>query len=331
MSMFPRILPGFTAACKHKATDSQIPQHASRTLCETFSAYYNQTKDNFTSSENVLVGIHTRSMLFHLQLAITTCNQINEKEQPQIVLQMCNELHSMRTSSKDATDNVNLFVHTTYFPQSTEAYARYVHANPPQILVAQMTPHFTKNTWSSAVIVFPIVTDPRIRYAYRAVKCVLHDLLTETGALPTQPIHRATILACSPWMLAYEARCRRFVQIVTDAALTICVQSGVVVQKAESTEDFDGTYSVGLEMENAHVSTQHLTQLKKKGVTIHMISGTSRIRLVFDSLVNGPAALEAMSTVDSAPKAVALWEPNHTFLNQHVGTLQKTLKSIFLS
>ena len=327
MPMFSETLPGFLAAYKHKVSDSHMPQQASRTLCETFSAYYNLAKDNFTTAENVLVGIHTRSVLFLLQLAITTCNQIAEKGQPQIILQMCND--SCMKSSENARDNINLHVHQTQFPQSSKAYAEYVHANPPQILLAQITPHFTKNTWSSAVVIFPVTTDSRLRYAYRAVKCVLQDLLTETGALPTLPIQRATILACSPWMLAYEARCRRFVQIVTDIILNTCFQYGFVVQHAKSMENFDATYSIGIEIENAHVSTQQLTQLKKKRVIVEMLSGTSRVRLIFDNLIDAPAALEAMSTVDSAPKAMASWEPNRTFLNQHVTPLETILQSIF--
>lgn len=329
MSMFPHILPGFTAACKYKATDSQLPQPASRSLCETFSAHYNQAKEHFTAADNVLVGVHTRSVLFLLQLAITTCNQIAEQKQPHIALHVGKD--SPSPPSNEETHNVHLHVHTTHFPQSTQDYATYVHAHPPQILVAQMTPLFTKGAWSSAVIVFPIVTDPRLRYAFRAVKCVLQDLLTETGALPTQPIQRATVLACSPWMLAYEARCRRLVQVVTEAAKTTCVRCGVVVRQAESTEGFDGTYSVGLEIENAHISTQHLTQLRIKGVTIHMLSGTSRTRLVLDKVLNGPAAVEALSAVESSPKAVASWNPNKAFMHQHVDPLLNTLQSIFLS
>lgn len=329
MPMFSETLPGFLAAYKHKVSDSHMPQQASRTLCETFSAYYNLAKDNFTTAENVLVGIHTRSVLFLLQLAITTCNQIAENRQPQIVLQMCND--SFTQSSEDASNNINLRVHQTQFPQSSKACAEYVHSNPPQILIAQITPHFTKNIWSSAVVIFPVTTDSHLRYAYRAVKCVLKDLLSETGALPTLPIQRATTLACSPWMLAYEARCRRFVQIVTDVTVKTCVQYGFVVRRAKSMANYDATYTVGIEMENAHVSTQQLTQLKKKGVIVEMLSGTTRVRIIFDGLLNGPAALEAMSIVDSVPKAVDSWKPNRAFLNQHVGTLQTVIKSIFLS
>ena len=284
MPMFSETLPGFLAAYKHKVSDSHMPQQASRTLRETFSAYYNLAKDNFTTAENVLVGIHTRSVLFQTQ-----------------------------------------------FPQSSKACAEYVHSNAPQILIAQITPHFTKNIWSSAVVIFPVTTDSHLRYAYRAVKCVLKDLLSETGALPTLPIQRATTLACSPWMLAYEARCRRFVQIVTDVTVKTCVQYGFVVRRAKSMANYDATYTVGIEMENAHVSTQQLTQLKKKGVIVEMLSGTTRVRIIFDGLLNGPAALEAMSIVDSVPKAVDSWKPNRAFLNQHVGTLQTVIKSIFLS
>lgn len=327
--MFSNTLPGFSAAYKHKGSDSHMPQQASRTLCETFSAYYNLSKDNFTSAENVLVGIHTRSVLFFLELAITTCNQISDKDQPQIVLQMSND--SCTKSSEHASDNINLRVHQTQFPQSSKACAEYVHSNPPQILVAQITPHFTKNTWSSAVVVFPATTDSHLRYAYRVVKCVLKDLLSETGALPTLPIQRATTLACSPWMLAYEARCRRSVQIITDMIVKTYVQYGFVVRRAKSMMNFDATYSVGIEIENAHISTQQLTQLKKKGVIVDILSGTSRVRLIFDGLLDGSAALEAMSTGDSASKAVVSWEPNQTFLNQHVAPLQTIIQNIFLS
>ena len=324
--MFPHPPPGFRTELKRACPTPHLPHAALPALREAVAEYYNRRAPDFTSADHVLVGVSQRSVLFLLHLVVATCNQVAVDGHPLFALRVDDEATNGRT---DET-RLDLHVATAAFPQTPDACAAHVHATPQRVLVGEVTPRFTGGTWSAAVVVFPRVARRSLQTALTAVRGVLGDVLHETGALPTLPVQRATLLACSPWMLAYEARCRRLATVATEAALVALQSVGLTGRRADATDAFDPTYAAAVELENEAVSTTALVALEAAGGAHATVAGTDRVRLVLDGLVDGPQALRHVAPTAETAEAVAAWTPDDGFRTGHLQRIHDVLGSVFL-
>lgn len=326
--MFPHPPPGFRTELKRACPTPHLPHVALPALRGAVAEYYNRRAPDFTSADHVLVGVSQRSVLFLLHLVVATCNQVSVDGQPLFAL--CVDADATPASTTVHEARLNIHVATAAFPQTPDACAAHVHATPQRVLVGEVTPRFTGGAWSAAVVVFPRVARRALQTALTAVRGVLGDVLHETGALPTVPVQRATLLACSPWMLAYEARCRRLATVATEAALTALQSVGLTGRRADATDAFYPTYAAAVELENEAVPTTALVALRTAGGAHATVAGTDRVRLVLDGLVDGPQALRHVAPTAETAEAVAAWTPDDGFRTGHLQRITDVLSSVFL-
>ena len=324
--MFPQPPLGFHTELKRACPTSHLPHVALPALREAVAEYYNRRAPDFTTADHVLVGVSQRSVLFLLHLVVATCNQVAVDGQPLFTLRVDDEA----TNGRAEETRLDIHVVTAAFPQPPDACAAHVHATPQRVLVGEVTPRFTGGAWSAAVVVFPRVARRSLQTALTAVRGVLGEVLQETGALPTLPVQRATLLACSPWMLAYEARCRRLATVASEAALVALQQVGLTGRRADATDAFDPTYAAAVELENDAVPTMALVALEAAGGEHATVAGTDRVRLVFDGFVDGPQALRYVAPIAETAEEVAAWTPDDGFRTEHLQRINDVLGSVFL-
>lgn len=327
--MFPHPPSGFRTELKRACPTPHLSHAALPTLREAVAEYYNRCAPGFTSADHVLVGVSARSVLFLLHLVVATCNQVAADGQPMFALCIDTNTAANKPTSIHETQ-LDIHVTTAMFPQPPDACAAHVHASPQRVLVGEVTPRFTGGEWSAAVVVFPRVARRVLQTALTAVRGVLGDVLNETGALPTLPVQRATLLACSPWMLAYEARCRRLASVATEEALEALRSAELMGRRADPTDTFDPAYVSAVELENEAVPTTALIALEAAGGAHATVSGTDRVRLVLDGLVDGPRALCHVAPTAETAEAVATWTPDDGFRAAHLQRITDVVGRIFL-
>ena len=179
------------------------------TLQANIATYYNQSTPDFTSPKHVVVGAHKRSLLFLLHLACKTFNECASNQQPHLTMRqhtadtIATTLQKPTLTPRDSVINVLSFA----FPNTARTNQNTTSLPQPCVLVAELPQLFTGGTWSCAFAVFPHLARSHEQTIYTAIRNIVRELQTEVGAVPTTITQQRALLACSPMVLAFAARC----------------------------------------------------------------------------------------------------------------------------
>lgn len=177
-------------------------------LSKAIATYYNQSTSDFTTPSHVVVGVHKRSLLFLLHLACKTFNECATRQQARLTIRqhtvdiIASALHKPAFANRECVDVLSFA-----FPNTARVNQIATSLPRPCVLVAELPTLFTGGTWSCAFAVFPHLTRSRAQTIYTAVRNIVCDLQTEAGAAPTTITQQRALLACSPMVLAFAARC----------------------------------------------------------------------------------------------------------------------------
>ena len=196
----------------HEASTTLPPTHPPPSLAQSVASYYNQSTDGFTTPKHVVFGVHQRSLLFLLHLAVETYNKCISNTQPVLKLVIHTTIESLHQAKAtppnhiSQTKTMHLHALHTSFPNTCAHNKAITDVPYPCILVAQVSSLLTSNVWQCGFAVFPLIERSEAQTVYTALRGILHELQQETGALCSTTTHRLMQLSASPMMLAYASR-----------------------------------------------------------------------------------------------------------------------------
>ena len=312
--MFKSGVNGFSSELRRQPNESCAPTAPSQLVRETVANIYSTITPGYTTPDHVLVGIHTTSLMFLLNLAINTYNQCALDKEENCKLSIL----ALDDTSTEKGDHM-LRVVCGSFPQSIDERNVLIHSSHSRILIADVSEHITRGEWSCAVMIFPKVIGHSIM---NTIYKIVDELLKETMAMPTPQVYRALIFTCSPWMLHYDARCRRLASASMDFLQNELADFGNSLYCPNTT---DKPYTVMIEVENTLLPTTTLSALEKIGVVFTTVPQTTRSRLVFDRLLDGDSCIGKIAPNASTEQAVSAWIPDKEFETKYCKDLRAAI------
>jgi hypothetical protein len=198
-----------------RRSETHLPCRPALPLQQAIATYYNTCTPNFTKPSHVVVGTHTRALLFLLHLAAKTFNECAVATQPKLALRMSAATASVDPAAdpvaredprEDPKGDHVIRVCSMRFPSPTESIDEVTTRSQPHIVVSEMPELLTHGKWGCAFAVFPNIARSNHQTLCTALRGILLELQDELGAYPVPGVQRGALLAFSPWMLSYATR-----------------------------------------------------------------------------------------------------------------------------
>ena len=177
-----------------------------KTLPQIVANHFNTYHTAFTTKDHICVGVHCKSILFMLQLAVNTYNRCKTTSQSKLKLKSISHTadttHVDQTSSATSCEQHTICVQHCTCPITKEDVL--THTQQRVVLVFDVPHVLTEQKWSCAFAVFPHVQQhSESQTEWTSVRRICNEIQKEIGTIPTSNIQTSASLVFTPWVLSF--------------------------------------------------------------------------------------------------------------------------------